>query len=91
MTLDKLNDFLLIKFEKLFKISYVNIRVFQRKADRLELYNYFNKDSSRDVFINDIVFIEENKYKFDKKKLKHQLKKKSNLILPLINNKREII
>jgi hypothetical protein len=89
--INELNNFLQNKFNTLFKINYINIKLFSDKDEKLELYKYFSKDISRDVFINDIVFIEENKYKFDLKLLKNQVNKKIYLIFPLINNKEELI
>jgi hypothetical protein len=39
------------------------------------------------LFINDIVFIEEKKYKIDYEVLKKEISDKSYLVFPLINNK----
>lgn len=89
--ISELNNFLIIKFDKLFKVNYVNIKIFNKKDNNLQLYKYFSKDISRDIFINDIVFIEENKYKFDLELLKKEIDKKVYLIFPLINNKNELI
>jgi len=41
--------------------------------------------------MNDIVFIEENKYKFDFKKLKKEINNNVYLIFPLFNNKKKLI
>lgn len=91
MNLFDLNIFLKNEFDALFKINYVNIKLFDKNDEELEIYKYFNKNYSRDLFINDIVFIEENKHKFNIELLKHQINEKSYLIFPLINNKRELI
>jgi hypothetical protein len=56
-----------------------------------ELIKYFNKDISRDIFINDTIFIEENKHKFNILKLKNELNKKILLIFPMFNNKKELV
>jgi hypothetical protein len=85
-TTKKLNSFLLDKFENLFKIKYVEIFLFSKNDNNLEIYNYFNLDKSRDLFINDIVFIEENKYKFNLEKIEKELDSKYYLYFPLFNN-----
>ncbi len=89
--LDKMNKFLESKFNLLFKIQYVKIRLFDSKSIKSELYNYFSKDISLRLFINDIVFIEENKHKFKHKKLKKELNEKVHLIFPMFNNKKKLI
>jgi len=90
-TTKKLNSFLLDKFENLFKIKYVEIFLFSKNDNNLEIYNYFNLDKSRDLFINDIVFIEENKYKFNLEKIEKELDSKYYLYFPLFNNLWELI
>jgi hypothetical protein len=47
---------------------------------------YFEKDKSYNLFINDTVFIEENKHKFDADKILNEISEKSYLVFPLINN-----
>ena len=91
LNVDDLNKFLEKHFFKLFKIKYIKIQLFNKKDNELELYKYFTKDKSRNLFMNDIVFIEENKYKFDFKKLKKEINNNVYLIFPLFNNKKKLI
>lgn len=91
-SLDSLNNFLRGKALNLFGIKYVQIRLFKDNIDyKKQIYLYFKKDINRDVFINDIVFIEENKNKFNKKIIKKELNKKIAIVFPMIDNKRELI
>ncbi len=87
--LRKLNKFLKNNFSLLFKIEYLNIKLF--KSKKSELYKYFSKDIYRNIFINDVVFIEENKYKFDTKKLEKELAQGVHLVFPIYNNKKNLI
>jgi len=87
----KLNNFLEIKFKHLFKIDYFEIKIFSKKDKNLELYKYFSQAISKDLFINDIVFIEENKYKIDLDLLKKQVDSRVYLVFPLINNKWQLL
>ena len=81
-----LNYFLWKEFVHLFKIKMVNIQLFTDEKDKnLEIYKFFTKNTLSDLFINDVVFIEENKYKFDLKKIKKEINKEIFLILPLYN------
>ncbi len=90
-TLDKLNIFLSKSFYILFKISNVNIKLFTDKSKKLEIYKYFTKNIFNNIFINDIVFIEENKHKFNIKKIKKEINKNIYLIFPLFDNKNKLI
>lgn len=72
-----------------FKVNYININL------NLELNNqiiiFFNSRNKEEIFINDIVFLSENKYKFDIEKLKNELHPETYLIIPMKNNSWEII
>lgn len=81
-----LNIFLENQFKHLFKIKYIKIELFTKNDRKKEIYKYFIKDISRSLFINDVVFIEENKYKFKEDKLLKEINKDSYLIYPLYNN-----
>jgi hypothetical protein len=65
--------------------------LFNKESKNSELFNYFSKDISRNIFINDIVFIEDNKYKFNFKKLEKEVTKGAHLIFPMFNNKKKLI
>ena len=89
-SLDELNNFLKNNFYWLFKIGHVKVILFKNNK-KSELFKYFSKNISRKIFINDIVFIEENKHKFDLKKLKKEFDDSVNIIFPMFNNKQELI
>jgi len=79
------------KFQEVFKIKYAEIIIFKKNSDEREIYKYFAKNELHDLFINDIVFIEENKNKFDYKRIKNEIDSLSYLLLPLFNKKGELI
>lgn len=89
--INNLNYFLWLKFKDLFKIKNVNIHIFNKDNKDLEIFNFFDKNILNDLFINDIVFIEENKYKFDLNNIKKEIEKEIFLILPIRNNNMELI
>ena len=71
-------------------IKYTKLILFNDKNKDLELFNFFSNNLNW-YFINDIVFLEENKNKFDLSKIKSQINKKSYIIFPLRNNIWELI
>ncbi|MDD3646727.1 MAG: HAMP domain-containing sensor histidine kinase [Candidatus Gracilibacteria bacterium] len=74
------------------KISNVQIKLFDKYSkEKNEIYHFFLKNISSDLFINDIVFVEENKNKFNYDKIKEYISNASYLIFPLINNKSELV
>ena len=87
----QLNNFLKKEVKRQFNIKCANIKLFTKKEKNLEIYKYFEKDIWRNLFINDIIFLEENKHKFDIDLVKQQIDKKIYLIFPLINNKMKLI
>lgn len=89
--LNDLNIFLRLSFDKLFKIKYVNIKLFDDNENNSELYKFFDKNFNWEIFINDIVFIEENKHKFNKEILREEINHNIYLVFPIINNKNDLI
>lgn len=88
---NSLNDFLSKEFATLIKAKFVNIKL-NNNLNNLEwLSLYFFKDKSYNFFINDTVFIEENKHKFDWEKIIKEISEKAYLVFPLINNKGEFL
>lgn len=67
-----------------FKINFCQLCIFQ-EWELSELKDFFEKDVWNKFFIHDIVFIEENKAKFDKNKITKNLHPESFLIFPLFN------
>jgi len=72
-----------------FKVNYININLNWYK--NTQVFDFFNYKNTNDIFINDIVFLSENKYRFDLEKLKNEFNKEVYLIIPMKNNSWEII
>lgn len=87
--LSDLNNHLEVEFNKILKIKYVKIKLFSSKKS--ELYQYFLQKSHLNLFINDLVFIQENKHKFNEEKILKEIPKKSYLIFPMYDNKNKLI
>jgi hypothetical protein len=81
---DSFREYLFNYIKTNFKINYFDL-VLDIKS-RQELYNYFNSNIKNDLFINDIVFLEENKKYFSIKNIKNELHKDSYIIFPIKNN-----
>lgn len=88
-SIQDLNIFLSNKFDTIFRIKEVKINLYKNKNSS-EIYNFFTKDLSRDLFINDVLFIEENKHKFNIEKLNKEIPNSLYLVFPLYNNKNEL-
>lgn len=86
-----LNSFLKLKCYQLCKIKYSELVIIDNEENYYELIKFFNKNSINDIFINDMVFIEENKNKFDKNQIIDEINPDSYLIFPLYNNKNKLI
>lgn len=83
--LNNLNNFLNKEFASIINTKYAFITLCSSK--NLEwLEKYFLKNKSYNLFINDTVFIEENKHKFDSSKILEEISKKSYLVFPLFSN-----
>ena len=88
--LEELNNYLLKEFKHLFNIKFVKVNLLENKNTE-ELSKYFYKDKLNTIFINDIVFIEENKNKFNYNILENEIDKESYLIFPIYDNKNKLI
>lgn len=62
------------------------MRVFSKDEEKTELQKYFENSLTDKIFINDVVFIEEKKNKFQKKKLLLEIPDEAFLILPLFDS-----
>ncbi len=69
---------------KVFKTTFSEVRVFVDEAEKTELQSFFEYFPDK-IFINDFVFIEENKSKFDRKKLLAEIPEEAFLVLPFFN------
>jgi len=72
-----------------FKVNYTNINLNIDK--NIQIYEFFDNKKNNDIFINDIVFLSENKYRFDLEKLKNELNPEIYLIIPMRDNSQKII
>ncbi len=81
--LSELNVFLKREMQKIFKTNYSEIILYDQDNNKRELKKFFESKSKETFFINDIVFIEENKAKFNKEKIIKEIPKDAFLILPL--------
>ncbi len=84
--LPDLKSFLMLRFNQLFKIKYTDIILLDEKNNYNELIKFFKRDNNKGIFINDYIFIEENKNKYDKKLIIKEINSESYLIFPLYNN-----
>lgn len=91
-TFSELQKLLKNEFSSLLKTNYVNIILNETKYSNLShLIKFFKENKYNKIFINDIVFIEENKKKFDYYFIKKEISHNVYLVFPLFNNKNEII
>jgi len=86
--LSDLNKYLETKFKKIFNVKYLEIKLNISKSS--EINKYFSENKLNTLFINDTVFIEENKNKFNYK-LKEEINSDSYLIFPIKNNKNKLV
>lgn len=89
--IDDLNFYIKNEFQKIFKLKYIWILIDNKKDKNQEIYKYFQSHDNRKLFINDFVFIEENKHKFNSKLITKGLHNDAYLVLPLKDNKENII
>ena len=88
-SLQELNTYLGNEIKRIFKTKCSEIRIFDTISKKTELQKYFENDLSDKIFINDIVFIEEKKTKFNKERLLREIPEEAFLILPLFDNNQE--
>lgn len=85
----KLCPYLEKELKSIFKTHYCKVSLFDNFSNK-ELKKFFQKNNWMKLFINDIVFIEENKSKFDKKNILLDLDNKDFLIFPIFNSQENI-
>lgn len=90
-SINDLNEFLKTEFVSIFNTNFVNIKIINKNEKVQWLEEYFSRNIFKQVFINEQVFIEENKNKFNYEKIKQEISKKSCMIFPLIDNKWRLI
>lgn len=92
-TKEYLNSFLKSEFKNKLNLgntSIVFLNDIKNRGKYSELVKYFLVDYSRDIFLNDIVFIDENKTKYDKEKLIDELDEKIWIYIPIFKNRTSI-
>ena len=90
-THNELVAFLHSQFLSKAHIRHIDIITWHNLRKVSELVKYFNHDGVHEFFLNDIVFISENKHKFSKEKILKQLDKDTYLYIPMYKKKREIL
>lgn len=86
-----LNKYLLKESNNKFFIKYIKITLFSESDNEKEIYKFFSNNIKNDIFINDIVFIEENKDKFDIINMINCFDSKAYIIFPIINSAWKLI
>ncbi len=86
-----LNKYLKVKFKKSFSINWVKLEVRKNNSRKKNTYNFFDKYKSDNIFINDLVFLEENKYKYNLSKIKNEFWKNDYLIFPIKNSSESVV
>lgn len=88
--LDDLNIYLTKEANKKFAVKHFKLFLFS--GDNLDnsIYKYFTSNLKNDVFINDIVFIEENKKNIDIENIKNSIDKNIYIVFPIFDNKKNL-
>lgn len=79
----EVNRFLEKEMKELFQINSICIHLDTPESSLENIKKYFQKNTRYDLFINDIVFIEENKNKFDYEKIADEIDSRTYLVFPL--------
>lgn len=79
---DELNNFLSDRFKQELSIKYIEVITWERLDEVTQLSTYFRRDHS-EIFINDRVFIEENRHKFDADKIMDELDPEIQIYIPI--------
>lgn len=88
--LEQLNRHLNNEFSSNFNIQHISLHTDISKYSKVVL-QYFNQDAGRKYFINDIVFLEENKNKFWNEKYVTHKKQWAYIIFPLRNGDNDVM
>lgn len=80
-----LNDYLRPEMKRIFRTHFSEVRIFQSNEPKTQMQRYFEDNLSEDIFINDLVFIEEKKSKLQKAALLSEIPPNTFLIFPLFN------
>ncbi|MDD5770127.1 MAG: ATP-binding protein [Candidatus Gracilibacteria bacterium] len=88
---EKLNNYLSTEIQKIFKTNFCKISLFENKEAKNQIQTYFLNNPTQKYFINDVVFLEESKNKFDKDKILEEINKESFLIFPIFSKENKVI
>ena len=83
--IEHLNKILQWWIRNIFKTNFSKVFIFDDTEEYAELRKYFSQSLWEKVFINDFVFIEENKTKFNKNLILKNLDKDTMLVFPIFN------
>jgi signal transduction histidine kinase len=86
---DSLNNHLKKYVSNEFNLNYIKINLNINKW--WQVFKFLDSKSKNDIFINDVVFLSENKYNFDLNLLDKEINKDAYLILPLKDKWKNII
>ncbi len=90
--LSDLNSYLWIKLLKYFRINNVEVKIFNKDEKKKSvIYKFFSENTLDDIFLNELVFIEENKHKFNYSLLKNEIDEGVFLVFPIYDNKKWLI
>lgn len=81
----KLNNFLKKEIKKIYKTDNCEIKLYSKIWEKIELKKYFENVLNDKIFINDTIFIEEKKNKFNKYIISRELSRNDFLIFPLFD------
>ena len=82
----ELQKYLKIEMFQLFKTNFFELRIFTTVDSKTEIQKYFENNLTDRIFINDVVFIEEKKNKFNKEAFLGDLPEKAFLVLPIFDS-----
>lgn len=83
--LPDLERYLKMEIKTIFKTSFCELEIFPVQESKNQFQKYFENSLTDKIFINDIVFIEENKNRFNKELFLSWLSKESFLVLPVFD------
>lgn len=81
----ELERYLSIEMKRIFKTNFCVLQMFDTLDEKNEIQRYFENSLTDKIFINDVVFIEEKKNKFNKDQLLSELPEETFLVLPIFD------
>ena len=81
----ELESYLSMEMKRVFKTNFCVLKMFHALDEKNEIQRYFENNLTDKIFINDVVFIEEKKNKFDRDQLLNELPEETFLVLPIFD------